>query len=342
MLEATPADFNLKAADLPAGVDAFDVAHRAPPGHFGTEFSLRRLVSAARAWRYVGVTHEYLAPADGGAVASAPLPQIAVIHHADGGSRSDKFERDKRLLEAEVARDASDARARFYLANTYRDLGDCARAAPQYEARAALGGWREEVYLSHLEAGRCRARLGAAADAARAFEAAFRSNPRRQEAAYELAAQAYRARLHGTCFLWAREAVGLGDEAPPGSLFVERAIYRHGSLDHVCICAFWVGRLAEGAAACRALVARLEADVARAGGADKAPRAAKEVLARTRDNLGHYERACAPGGPMAELADCAAVNAGAAAAAGGGGAGGAGAAGDSVGNSGKDASAGEL
>jgi tetratricopeptide (TPR) repeat protein len=205
-----------------------------------------------------------------------------VVHYADGGCRADKFERDRALLEA-AARDApSDARTRFYLANTYRDLGMWEEAAREYEARAALGGWAEEVYLSHLEAGRCRERLGQGDAAVRAFEAAWAANPRRQEAPHALASAAQRLQHHATCALWAREAVRAG-EAPPLSLFVERATYIHGSLDLACICAYYAGLFREGAGACWALIARVQRlpEVERSG--------LEALLERTRSNLKFYE-----------------------------------------------------
>jgi hypothetical protein len=55
-----------------------------------------RLVRADLAPRYEGVTHEHLVVADG--ARHARLPQLCVRDLNDGGSRGDKFERDRRLL----------------------------------------------------------------------------------------------------------------------------------------------------------------------------------------------------------------------------------------------------
>ena len=56
------------------------------------------------------------------------LDELLIEHHADGGSRAHKFERDRVLLEEALADDPDDPRTLFYLAQTYADLGDFERA----------------------------------------------------------------------------------------------------------------------------------------------------------------------------------------------------------------------
>lgn len=117
--------------------------------HAGTwPYWVPRLIRGDRDWKFVGVTHEYL---DGGHI-STKLPDIEIVHHADGGSRADKFERDLRLLSKEVGGNPTNDRAWFYLANTYRDLGRLEEARACYEKRVTLGGWDEEVFMARLEA----------------------------------------------------------------------------------------------------------------------------------------------------------------------------------------------
>jgi hypothetical protein len=103
------------------------------------------------AWRYEGVTHEYLTSSSAFAP-HPPLGALAVSHHCDGSRRPVKFEDDRALLEAEYARDPS-ARTTFYLAQTVRDLGDRARAIELYAERAAMiGTWEEERWYAAYQA----------------------------------------------------------------------------------------------------------------------------------------------------------------------------------------------
>jgi tetratricopeptide (TPR) repeat protein len=129
-----------------------------------TEYRIKRLVRGDLPWRYEGVTHEYLTcdRTDD----QANLDALVIVDHADGGSKHDKFERDERLLRAELTREPDNARTVFYLAQTLRDMGRTAESVELYERRAAMGGWPEEVYFALLQSGVLRA--GAAASRAAA------------------------------------------------------------------------------------------------------------------------------------------------------------------------------
>lgn len=118
--------FDLKSAALTA--DGYMLREKPAPGRTGTVFENLRLVRVGLDWEYIGSTHEYLWRRGDLGWVRASLRELPVTHHADGGSRGDKFERDRKLLEAEVAESPHNSRARFYLANTYRDLGDCGKA----------------------------------------------------------------------------------------------------------------------------------------------------------------------------------------------------------------------
>ncbi|MFJ9668821.1 glycosyltransferase [Streptomyces sp. NPDC101219] len=73
------------------------------------QYRIKRLVRGDIAWRYEGVTHEYLTT-DDEPVGQENLDALVVVDHADGGSRGDKFERDARLLRADLERDPHNPR----------------------------------------------------------------------------------------------------------------------------------------------------------------------------------------------------------------------------------------
>lgn len=134
-------------------------------------YRLPLLTRGGMEWRYVGSTHECLDPAGRW---WRPLTGMAVRHHHDGASRPEKFQRDRELLEAEHAADPMNARVVFYLASTYRDLGETEKAITMFDLRAAMNGWEEERWYASFQAAKLRGDVGA-------LLAAYDRRPHRHE-----------------------------------------------------------------------------------------------------------------------------------------------------------------
>lgn len=105
------------------------------------DYRLPLIVRADLPWLYIGQVHEYL-DCSGRTEAMLDSPQIT--DHADGGTREQKLERDRVLLEAAHAADPDDPRTVFYLARTYNDLGMIDLAIAHFRLRAEMGGFEEE------------------------------------------------------------------------------------------------------------------------------------------------------------------------------------------------------
>jgi tetratricopeptide (TPR) repeat protein/predicted GH43/DUF377 family glycosyl hydrolase len=234
------ADMTLRGARPAQALDADAYRLR----HDGDlEYWIPRLVRGDRRWRYEGATHEYLTaeePFD-----SRPLDELVVEHHADGGSRADKLERDRRLLGAQLEHDPDDVRAIFYLAQTLRDSGDAAAAIELYRRRAQLGGWDEEVYYAAYQAGLLIARDDIDAAIPVLVDAAQR-RPRRGEALYELARLSRAAGRHEDAYAYARRGADL--VRPDDVLFVHGEVYEWGLLYELSVAAYWVGDAAQALA----------------------------------------------------------------------------------------------
>ncbi|MEV4679237.1 glycosyltransferase [Streptomyces kurssanovii] len=215
------------------------------------EYRIKRLVRGSLPWRYEGVTHEYLT-ADRQDV-QRNLDALVIEDHADGGSRHDKFERDARLLGAELERDPSNTRTVFYLAQTMRDMGRTAEAIELYERRATMGGWVEEVYYALLQVGVLRARSDDWPGAMDALSRAWESRPERLEACYELASRLRGMGRHRAAHAFA--SAGLDRPQPDDVLFTQPWVYRWGLLFEFSITAYWVGEYAASARACDRLLA---------------------------------------------------------------------------------------
>jgi glycosyltransferase involved in cell wall biosynthesis len=203
-----------------------------------------QLVRSAMPWRYEGVLHEYLT-CDGADWAEY-LSAIQMRRNHDGARRKDPqtYLRDVGVLEGALQTETNPflrARYRFYLAQSYRDSHMPENALTHYLARAELGFWQEEVFVSLYNAAQLKEQLDypdqevidaylRATDAlstrAEALHGASRlcRNKGRNEEGYQLAKR------------------GLGISMPSNALFVEPWIYETGLLDEFAVNAYWSGR----------------------------------------------------------------------------------------------------
>jgi glycosyltransferase involved in cell wall biosynthesis len=177
-----------------------------------------RLVRGNRDWKFYGATHEYL-----DTCCHTQLEGLLVVHHADGGSRSDKSTRDFRLLTEELEREPNNSRTVFYLANTCRDLGQRLRARELYIKRVTMGGWDEEIFVARLEAAKL------SLDPLELWEC-WSTRPTRAEPLYWLE-RLYRDRAEDV-YAFSVEMLRRNIKIPKDDiLFVERAAYFDGPLD---------------------------------------------------------------------------------------------------------------
>ena len=132
----------LKMLEEEEDVDAFCILQGTPDYYYKNI----RIVKNSIDKSYVGVTHEYLQlPID--AKAKLLAKEVVFIQDiGDGGCKENKYERDLILLTQELQRDPNNPRTVFYLANTYRDIGEYENAIYMYMKRIELLGWEEEVW----------------------------------------------------------------------------------------------------------------------------------------------------------------------------------------------------
>jgi len=202
-----------------------------------------RLMKARVRGRFIGATHEYFSFPDGSVERS--LPALSIDDRHDGGHRSDKFQRDRRLLERELQRDPGNTRALFYLAETYRGLRDLPRALALYRKRSEAGGWEEEAWYAQYVVGQLLHEAGRPRQAFRALARALRRDPKRHEP-YALLASVLRGCGHHTwaCRLARRGlAMGMPEDR---HLFLDRGLYEWGFLRELSISAFYTGARQEG------------------------------------------------------------------------------------------------
>jgi glycosyltransferase involved in cell wall biosynthesis len=232
------------------------------------EYRIKRLVRGDVVWRYEGATHEYLTTDQQDRVLN--LDALVIEHFADGGSRSDKFERDARLLSEDLKRDPDNPRTVFYLAQTMRDMGRTKEAVELYQRRAGMGGWVEEVYYALLQVGVLKGNAGDWPGAMDALLRAWETRPERMEACYELSSRLRQMGRYQAAHVFAR--AGVDRRMPDDWLFTQPWVYGWGMLFEYSITAYWIGDRRASLEACDRLLAMPEL-----------PRQYREQTARNRE-----------------------------------------------------------
>lgn len=205
-----------------------------------------RLVRATVPARFVGATHEYLDLPPGTSVDT--LDSLAIDDLNDGGSRDDKYIRDERLLREALECDPGNQRAMFYLAQTYRGLGEAAKALIWYRRRAQAGGWEEEAWYAQFAMGDILADGGNIRAAVRAFAAALRRDRARPEPYCRLAVLLRQRNHYRWATRFAKAGLAIGIPANR-SLFVDRVICDWGLMQELAIAAYYTPDREEGCAA---------------------------------------------------------------------------------------------
>ena len=183
------------------------------------EYPNARLIRMDYKWTCKGVTHEYW----DGHTEKLPKSICYIDDRNDGGCKTDKFERDARLLEQGLIDEPDNVRYMFYLAQTYNSLGKYKDAIEFYEDRIAAGGWEEEVWYSYYQIGECYKMLKNYPMFECWMLKAFERRPTRSEPLYKLARHFREAGEHYKAYHYVLKgrAVPLTDD----SLFVEADVY---------------------------------------------------------------------------------------------------------------------
>lgn len=225
--------------------------------HDGIRYQRPLLTSTAHEFTYRGVLHEFLVIPDG-AVDGGILQGVHYRSNFDGARSANptKFTDDAALLTRALASgedpDLTD-RYTFYLAQSLRDAGNTTGAEMAYRARAGMGGWPEELYVSLLWQARMMSRLRRPLGAVLEVLAhAHEVRPTRAEAWCEAARQAREAGLMQLAHGFARRASDCDE--PADGLFLETDCYRWRGLYEYAIAAFYAGDLGGGARACHRLL----------------------------------------------------------------------------------------
>ena len=167
---------------------------------------------------YVGVTHEYFLNTTD--TPTRLFTGITIVDYADGSSHAVKFQRDIALLSEQTAKHPRDARAWFYLGQSYRDMENWLPAIGAYTRCVTESTWDEERFYAQYQIGCCYLRSGDCSSASTALLIAYSMRPTRIEPLVTLAEWSTNRgnRAYAELLLRAHAV----DPIPDDVLFVER------------------------------------------------------------------------------------------------------------------------
>jgi len=218
-------------------------------------YKLPTLLSLRAEWHWKGVVHNYVA---GSGKTREALDGVWVEAIAGGGAKShgttsqEKFLKDAELLEEELRKNPSDARSRYYLAQSYKDAGRPKLAYKNYMRRVTLGGWPEEVYAAMYYGATCKWRAETVFPLDD-FLAAYNYRPSRAEPLHQIARYYRQTKMYSVAYLFAK--MGVTIPYPKDVLFIEKGVYEWGLLDELSLSAYWTGRYKESLELCDKLLA---------------------------------------------------------------------------------------
>ena len=203
----------------------------------------RRIVKNDGKYDYVGVTHEYINTPSGCTTYVFKKNELFVIDIGDGGAKSDKFERDIRLLLNGIKNEPDNVRYHFYLANTYKDSGNQKEAIEYYEKRIKFGGWIDEVWQSFYKMGFCYKEMGNIESAIYCWLNAYDLFPERIENLYQIVQHYREISKHKLAFQFYNMALNeLNKNKNRDSyLFLENDIYLYKLFYEYTIFAYYIG-----------------------------------------------------------------------------------------------------
>ena len=150
----------------------------------GLIYSNMRILRISEPWICKGATHEAWTCPNGKHTQLFESPILNDI--SDGGCKSDKFERDERLLLMDIAENPLEARTWFYLGQTYLCINNWPKAIETLLKRASMKGWEEELYMTYIYLGDCYKAHGEVEKALCAYLDAWQIRQHRTEAALRL------------------------------------------------------------------------------------------------------------------------------------------------------------
>lgn len=210
----------------------------------GTKYSRIHLIKNQPVWQWVGVVHEVLCPSATSSFATLEKVTNTITTEGARSRDPEKYHKDAQVLEEALKENPDNTRYVFYLAQSYRDSGDYSLALKNYEKRADMGGWDQEVFYALYQIGAMQEALEMPVDVIiNSYKRAYQYRPARIEPLYQIA-RLYRLKGDynaGYSIAKIAQTVPVSQDL----LFVQQWIYDYGILLERSICAYYMGNIEE-------------------------------------------------------------------------------------------------
>lgn len=227
--------------------DCYSIAQKnASQSYYNT-----RLVRASLPWKCIGVTHEYWSCQQ--PCRQSILDTLTIDDRNDGGCKSDKFERDIRLLTEGLEKEPDNERYMFYLAQSHRCLGNYDDAIKWYKARIEKGGWNEEVWYSKFMIGQCYEEMGEWDQALLVYLDAYQFNQKRAEPLQQISTYYRTKGQHNLAYMFAKQGAAI-PYPKDQVLFISYPVYDYLFDQDLSISAYYTPFREEGYAATDRLI----------------------------------------------------------------------------------------
>ncbi|MBA2368735.1 MAG: glycosyltransferase [Candidatus Protochlamydia sp.] len=221
----------------------------------GTQYCRVQLIKNALNWKWEGVLHEAVDCPE--AKSNAIIEKVKNVVRTDGARSQDpqKFQKDAQILEEALKNDPFNRRNVFYLAQSYKDAQNHSMALLNYQKRAGMGGWDQEIFWSLYQIARLFEILEMPEEVIiKGYERAFKYRPSRIEPLHFLI-QYHRNNDNFEAGYQAAYPY-LNKALSNDALFVEKWVYDYGLLLEFSICAYWTERYSEALLATQLLLTR--------------------------------------------------------------------------------------
>lgn len=216
-----------------------------------------QIVRGDLSWKWVGVTHEYLACDE--LYSSDTLENVRYLTLDGGASYRDlkkKFLTNIELLEKELEKDPGNVRSMFYLAESYRDAEENGKALECYQKRIQMGGWEEEIFWAKLQSALILEKLGLPEKVVReALIAAHEARLYRSEPIYYLTEHLNAAGEYSLAYEYIKLWSMIPKPLEKDFLFNMDWMDRYGILFQLSISSYYLGFYQESLEACEKLLA---------------------------------------------------------------------------------------
>lgn len=207
-----------------------------------------RILRASCVWQVMGATHEYYTSPQ--QVRIVYLHSLKIIDMTDGSNRANKYERDEKLLLQDLDENPANARAMFYLAQTYLCRGDKIRndyenSIKYYKKHIETGSFEEEMWYAMYAIGNAYALNDNWPMALHSYMEAFERRPQRAEPLIRIGKYYKEKNQHHNAMAFFSKALMIPYPSDD-MLFVEALRYNYELAYDTSISAFYAGKNCKG------------------------------------------------------------------------------------------------